>query len=85
MHDLHEADRIFKIALEQAKISGLKNIKSITIELGTLIEHGEEISPENLEFNLKMLAEGTIAEGWQINIIKTKGESWILKEIEGEK
>ena len=85
MHDLHEADRILKIALEEAKKNKLKKVTSITIELGSIIEHGEEIIPENLEFNLKMLAKGTIAEGWHIKIIKIKRDSWNLKEIEGNK
>ena len=82
MHDLHEADRIFKLILEYGKKNKAKKIKSATIELGSIIEHDEEIKPENLEFNIKMLAKGTIADDLKINIKKTKKDSWILKEIE---
>ena len=85
MHDLHEADRIFKLILEYAKRNKLKKINSATIGLGTIIEHGEEIVPENLKFNIKMLSKGTIAEGLQIKIEKTDSDSWNLKEIEGDK
>lgn len=55
------------------------------IELGSVIEHGEEINPENLEFNLKLLAKNTIAQGLEIEIKKVKKDSWGLKEIVGEK
>ncbi|MFH1536422.1 MAG: hypothetical protein ABID45_00375 [Patescibacteria group bacterium] len=85
MHDLHEADRIFKIILVYAKRNKLMKINSATIGLGSIIEHGEEILPENLIFNIKMLAKGTIAEGIKIKIKKTKEDSWVLKEIEGDK
>ncbi|MBU0670744.1 MAG: hydrogenase/urease maturation nickel metallochaperone HypA [Patescibacteria group bacterium] len=85
MHDLHEADKITKLILEYAKKNNLKNVKSATVELGSVIEHGEEITPENLVFNIKMLAEGTIAEGLDVKIGKIKTDSWNLKEIEGDK
>ena len=60
-------------------------INSATIKLGTIIEHGEEIVPENLIFNIKMLAKETIAEGLDVVIEKTNEDSWVLKEIEGDK
>lgn len=82
---MHEADRIFKIILVYAKRNKLMKINSATIGLGSIIEHGEEILPENLIFNIKMLAKGTIAEGIKIKIKKTKEDSWVLKEIEGDK
>ncbi len=84
MHDLHEANKILKIILEYAQQNKLKKVSKAVIELGSVIEHGDEISPENLEFNLKMLAKNTIANGLDVEIEKVKGESWILKEIEGE-
>ena len=85
MHDLHEADRIFKLILIYAKRNKLIKINSATIELGNIIEHGEEIVPENLIFNIKMLAKGTIAEGLKMKIKETNEDSWVLREIEGDK
>jgi len=85
MHDLHAADRILKLVLEYAKKNNLKKITKISVELGTVVEHGEEINPDNLQFNLKMLSEKTIAEGAEIEIGKIEGETWNLKEIEGDK
>lgn len=83
MHDLHEADKILKIILNYAEKNKLHKVLSAVIELGSIIEHGDEISPENLVFNLQMLSKNTIAEGMNVEIVKFKGDSWILKEIEG--
>lgn len=83
MHDLHEADKILKIILNYAEKNKLHKVLSAVIELGSIIEHGDEISPENLVFNLQMLSKNTMAEGMNVKIVKFKGDSWILKEIEG--
>ena len=84
MHDLHVADKIHKLAIEQARSAELKNVKKITIELGSVIEHGADISAENLEFNLKMLNEGTIADQAEIIINKVPGNDWRLISISGD-
>jgi len=84
MHDLHEADKILKLILNYAFQNNLKKVTMAEIELGSVIEHGDEISAENLEFNIKMLARNTLAENLKIKINKVKGDSWVLKEIQGE-
>ncbi len=84
MHDLHEADKIIKLILAYAKKNKLNKITKVVIELGEIVEHGSEILPENLEFNIKMLAKNTLAEGIEVRIEKIKSGHWILKEIEGE-
>lgn len=84
MHDFHLADIIYKTIRDYAAENHLKKITQATIELGSVVEHGEEILPANLEFNIKMLAENGPAAGLKININKTVGDSWVLKEIEGE-
>ena len=83
MHDLHLANQIMKIILEYAQKNKLKKVTGAVIELGEITEHGAEIAPENLEFNLKMLAQKTLAEGLNVDISKVKGDIWILKEIQG--
>ena len=85
MHDLHAADRILKLVLEYATNNNLKKITKISVELGTVVEHGEEINPDNLKFNLQMLSQKTMAQGAEIEIGKIEGETWNLKEIEGDK
>lgn len=84
MHDLHAADIILKVVLEKAEESKLLKVKKIVIELGSVVEHGEEINEENLIFNLKLLAENTPAKGAEMIVKKTKGDSWKLVEIEGD-
>lgn len=86
MHDLHLADKIHKLVLEKAKENNCQKVSEIVIELGFIKEHGEDISPENLEANLKMLNDKTIAKGAKISITKVNGKEnyWNLKEIVGE-
>jgi Zn finger protein HypA/HybF involved in hydrogenase expression len=84
MHDFHLADLIYKAILEEAEKNQLKKITKAVIELGVIIEHGEEVLPENLKFNIKMLAEGGPAEGIDVEVSQVFGENWTLKEIEGE-
>jgi Zn finger protein HypA/HybF involved in hydrogenase expression len=84
MHDFHLADQIFKVIIDSAEKNNLKKVSKAIIELGSIVEHGEEILPENLKFNIKMLAEGTVANGIIVEINRVEGGNWILKDIEGE-
>ncbi len=84
MHDLHAADQILKLVLEKANENKLFKVKKIVIELGSVVEHGQEINPENLVFNLKLLAEHTPAKGALVIIKKVSGNIWKLVEIEGD-
>ncbi|MBU1178643.1 hypothetical protein KJ903_05550 [Patescibacteria group bacterium] len=84
MHDLHAADRILKKVLEFAASKKLTKITDIYVDLGVVIEHGEEISPDNFKFNLDQLSQGTIAEGVKVHLKKT-GDKYIrLDKIKGE-
>ncbi len=83
MHDFHLANEILKTVLEYAEKNGFKSVKKIRMELGSLVEHGEEILPENLIYNFKLLAEKTIAKDAELEIKKIIAESWKLLDIEG--
>ncbi len=85
MHDLHEADRILKLVLDHAEKNELKSVTKIKIGLGSVVEHGLEINPENLKFNIGVLARGTMADGAEVLVRKIKAETWELEEIEGDK
>lgn len=85
MHDFHLADTIYKTIMDYATQNGLKKVTSASIELGSMVEHGEEILPDNLDFNIKMLAEGGPADGLKLDIVRASGNSWTLKDIEGDK
>jgi len=86
MHDLHLADKIHRLILEKARENELNKIILIVIEIGFIEEHGEDVSAENLKFNLKMLNENSIAKDAEIKIKKLKRRSgyWQLKEIIAE-
>lgn len=84
MHDFHLADLIYKAIIEEAEKNNLKKITKAVIELGSIIEHEEEVLPENLKFNIKMLSEGGPAQELEIEINSVAGNDWVLKEIEGE-
>ncbi len=84
MHDIHAADKILKMVLEGAEKNNLQNIKKIIVELGVVIEHGAEIEPGNLKYNVEMLARNSLAEGVDVVIEKVSGSEIKLKEIEGD-
>jgi Zn finger protein HypA/HybF involved in hydrogenase expression len=84
MHDLHVADMIHRQVLKTAKQNNLKKVDKILIELGTVIEHGAAINVDNLEYNLGMLNEGTMAADAKIEIKQIGGNIWRLVSIDGE-
>lgn len=85
MHDLHLANKIYKLVLGEAQKNKLSQVKRIVIELGSIIEHDEEVNARNLKFNIQTLARNGLAEEAKIEIIKKdKGNFWRLVEIEGE-
>lgn len=80
MHDLHLANQIVNLAKEYARKNSFLGIKKIIIALGNISEHNEIISPENLEFNIKLLMGNDV----EVEIEKMEGDGWKLEEIEGD-
>ena len=78
MHDFHLANQIVKIAKEHAREHGLLKIKKIVVELGDIIEHNENISPQNLKYNINLLMP------CEVRVKKIKGDRWKLAEVEAE-
>lgn len=78
MHDFHLANEIVKIVQSYAEKNNLKNIKKISLELGNIVEHGDNIKPENLKYNINLLLP------CEVKIKKTKSNFWKLINIEGE-
>jgi Zn finger protein HypA/HybF involved in hydrogenase expression len=85
MHDLHAADKLVRTIKDYARKNGLKKISKVKIELGKITEHGEEIRPDNLKYNIKILGKGLIASGAKIEVKRISGPYLRLKEIEGTK
>lgn len=84
MHDIHAADQILKTALEYAKNNKLKKISSLKIELGKIVEHNELIAPENLKYNIGLIAKNTPAENCGIFVVSKDNNELKLVEIEGK-
>jgi Zn finger protein HypA/HybF involved in hydrogenase expression len=98
MHDWYLANEILKTVLEYASKNGFKKVSKIEIELGSISDppatpeqahacdggrgHNEEITPENLIYNFKLLSQNTLAESAELKIKKVKGENWKLISIE---
>lgn len=85
MHDLIAAQDILKQAIKIAEKNKLKKITRISVKLGKIVEHNQEISPENLKFNFELVKRNTIAEKSRLEIRKTSGETIQISEVEGEK
>lgn len=90
MHDLLAAKEIIDEVIKNANKNNLKKVSKIVIELGNKEykhgdhTHSETIDPENLKFNLNLVAKNTIAENAKFIIKKSDIADIIVKEIEGE-
>lgn len=84
MHDLHAADKILQSVLDFGRRKKLTKITDIYVDLGRIVEHGDEISPDNFKFNLKNLSRGTIAQGVKIHLSKNRKPYIKLRKIRGE-
>lgn len=90
MHDLLAAKDIIDEVIQNANKNNLKKITKVLIELGNKeYRHGdhshlETIDPENLKFNLKLVAKNTTAENAEFIIKKSDITDIIVREIEGD-
>ncbi|HEX54741.1 MAG: hydrogenase maturation nickel metallochaperone HypA [Candidatus Altiarchaeales archaeon] len=64
MHEFSIAVNILENAIKEAKKHKANRVKEIFLEIGQLTL----INPEQLEFAIKSIAEGTIAENLRVNI-----------------
>jgi Zn finger protein HypA/HybF involved in hydrogenase expression len=85
MHDLVAAQDIVKIAIQMAKKNKLKSISKIAVRLGKIVAHGEEIHPENLQFNFGLVKRNSLAEHATLVITKGRGKELVILEVSGDK
>ena len=79
MHDFHLANQIVQTGKECAAKNNLSQITKIMLELGDIAEHQENITPANLEYNIRLLMPVE-----KVEIKKVKGDMWKLISIEGK-
>lgn len=88
MHDFLLAKEIIDTVIKVANEKGLKNIKSVSLEIGSIAlshdGHTEDISVENLQFGIENIAKNTMLKGAKFEIKKVEGESWRITDIEVE-
>jgi len=85
MHDLIAAQDILRQAIKIAEKNKLKKITKISVKLGKIIEHNQEITPENLQFNFELVKRNTIAENAKLVLKKMSGKAVSIAEVQGEK
>jgi len=85
MHDLIASQDILKQAIKIAEKNKLKKITKITVKLGKIVEHNQEIMPENLAFNFELVKKNTIAESAKLVVKKVPGKAVSIAEVQGEK
>ena len=84
MHDFLLAQEIYTIIKKEAKKNKFKKIIAVVIELGKIIEHEENITPQNLIYNLKLIDKGNLFNKTKFEILSRNDGLWQLIEIAGE-
>ena len=89
MHDFILAKEIIDELNKISQEKNLSRIKKVSLEIGQVVlahggyqEHLEDISVENLKFNLENIAKNTVFENTAFEIRKTAGENWKITDIE---
>jgi len=91
MHDFMLAKSIADKLLEEAGKNNVKKVKLVRLEIGSVAlehdgfpEHVDDVDPDNLQFALKGICRGTVAEDAVFEIKKVEGHEWKLVDIETE-
>ena len=88
MHDFILAKQIVDEILKIVQEKKLENVKQVDLEVGQIAmahdgfeEHVHDLSAENIAFNLKSIAKGTILENAKFNIKKIEGDFWKITNV----
>jgi len=89
MHDFILAKQIVDDILKICKDKNLEKVKQVDLEIGQIAmahdgfdEHIHDLTAENIEFNRKSIAKGTMLENTRFNIKKIEGDYWKITNIE---
>lgn len=83
MHDLLLAQEIYTIIKRETRKNKFQKVVSIVIELGEIIEHQENITPQNLIYNLKLVDKNKILGKTRFRVLPRKDDKWQLVEMVG--
>lgn len=85
MHDLLLAEEIYTIIKDETKKNKFKKIIAVVIELGEIIQHKEQITSDNLIYNLKLIDKNKLfSEKTNFKILDRNDDLWQLVEIVGK-
>lgn len=91
MHDFLLAKQIVDTINKIINEKKIKNIKSISLEIGSIFlahdgfdKHTEDISLENLKFAILNIVKNSILENTIFDIKKVLGQNWKIINIEIE-
>lgn len=94
MHDFLLAKEIVDTVLVVAREKKLKDIKSVSLEIGSDSiphdhhhehehdEHFDELNMENVQFGLESISKNTILEKTEFVIKKIEGNNWKITNLE---
>lgn len=85
MHDLIAAQDIVKTAIQTAEKNKMEKISKVVVRLGKIVEHNQELTAENLQFNFELVSKNTIAEDAKLIIKEGKGNELSIIEVVGER
>ncbi|MBL6946599.1 MAG: hydrogenase maturation nickel metallochaperone HypA [Rhodospirillales bacterium] len=75
MHEMSLCEGVLKILKEQAEIQDYSRVNSVTLEVGEL----SCAVPESMEMCFGAITRGTLADGAELIIVRTRGEAWCNK------
>jgi len=75
MHEMSLCQGVLKILQEQAEIQNYSRVNSVTLEVGEL----STAVPESMEMCFDAITRGTLADGAELIIVRTRGEAWCRK------
>ncbi len=71
MHEMSLCQGVLKILQEQAEIQNYSRVNSVTLEVGEL----STAVPESMEMCFDAITRGTLADGAELIIVRTRGEA----------
>jgi hydrogenase nickel incorporation protein HypA/HybF len=74
MHEMALTESIVEIVAEAARKQGFARVRVVRLQVGAMAH----VEPEALRFCFDAVSRGTVAEGADLDIVRSPGEGWCL-------
>jgi hydrogenase nickel incorporation protein HypA/HybF len=74
MHEMSLMESVVEILREEGRKQGFSRVKKVWLEIGAL----SGVEPDAMEFCFDVVTRSTLAEGAQLEILRTPGVGWCL-------